>query len=691
MVQQKNQRDFPAYLFHQGTNYQAQDLLGAHMTEDGTTEFLTWAPHAKAVSVVGGFNDWGRGQQWPMERITDQGLWQGSVPGLSEYDTYKYLITGPDDIQRFKADPYAFHTETRPGNASKLYRLEGYQWQDDGWMKRRASFAPNSSPVNIYEVHLGSWRTYPDGTPYDYRKLAEELVPYVAEMGYTHVELMPVTEYPYDGSWGYQVTGYFAPTSRYGTPKDFMHLVDAFHQAGIGVIMDWVPAHFPKDEHGLCEFDGGYCYEYADPRKMEHRGWGTRVFDYGRCEVQSFLISSALFWVEKYHIDGIRVDAVASMLYLDYDRRDGQWSPNAFGGRENLEAVNFLKKLNSAILSAHPQVLMIAEESTAWPMVTKPDYVGGLGFNFKWNMGWMNDVLAYLSTDPYFRSYNHDKLTFSMMYAFSENYILPISHDEVVHGKCSLIGRMPGDYDQKFAGARAFLGYMMSAPGKKLNFMGTEFAQFIEWNFQQQLDWMLLGYDNHRQLHDYVRELNRFYKENPALWQIEDSWEGYQWIDANDSSRNMISYVRTDEAGKQVVVVVNFAPVAWEGCVIGVPDASSYTVALSSDEARFGGSGKDPGRLKVDKKTPCHDFQQSITLDVPPMSALYLVGRPRPKRAPKAEEKAPKTTAKAEKAKAEAEKPKRATKAKAAAEKAPKTTAKAEKPKKAPRAPKQKP
>lgn len=385
-------------------------------------------------------------------------------------------------------------------------------------------------------------------------------------------------------------------------------------------------------------------------------------------------------------MDGLRVDAVSSMLYLDYGRQDGAWMPNIHGGKENLEAIEFFQQLNTAVFAAHPDVLMIAEESTAWPMVTKPDYVGGLGFNFKWNMGWMNDVLAYLSTDPYFRSYNHDKLTFSMMYAFSENYILPISHDEVVHGKCSLIGRMPGDYDQKFAGARAFLGYMMSAPGKKLNFMGTEFAQFIEWNFQQQLDWMLLGYDNHRQLHDYVRELNRFYKENPALWQIEDSWEGYQWIDANDSSRNMISYVRTDEAGKQVVVIVNFAPVAWEGCVIGVPDASSYTVALSSDEARFGGSGKDPGRLKVDKKTPCHDFQQSITLDVPPMSALYLVGRPRPKRAPKAAaEKAPKTTAKAEKAKAEAEKPKRATKAKA--EKAPK----AEKPKKAPRAPKQKP
>ena len=636
MLQDQNDRDFPAYLFHQGTNFQSQDLLGAHMVEGDITEFLTWAPHARAVSVVGDFNDWGRGEPlYPMEKLTNEGLWRGRVPGLKEYDAYKFLITGPDGAQHYRADPYAFHAETRPGTASKLYRLEGYQWGDGEWMAQREKFVPNRSPINIYEVHLGSWRTYPDGAPYDYKKLAEELVPYLAGMGYTHVELMPVTEFPYDPSWGYQVTGYFAPTSRYGAPKDFMALVDAFHQAGIGVIIDWVPAHFPKDEHGLCEFDGGCCYEYADPRKMEHKGWGTRVFDYGRCEVQSFLISSALFWVEKYHIDGIRVDAVASMLYLDYDRRDGQWSPNAFGGRENLEAVNFLKKLNSAILSKYPQVMMIAEESTAWPMVTKPDYVGGLGFNFKWNMGWMNDVLAYLSTDPFFRGYNHDKLTFSMMYAFSENYILPISHDEVVHGKNSLIGRMPGDYGLKFAGVRAFLGYMMSAPGKKLNFMGNEFAQFIEWNSEQQLDWLLLDYDSHRQVRDYVREINRFYRDNPAFWQIEDRWDGYQWIDAGDSARNMISYIRTDEAGRQVVVVVNFSPMTWEGCVIGVPDAASYSVVLSSDEARFGGSGRDQGRMKVDKKTPSHGFDQSITLDVPPMSALYLAGRPRPKRTPR--------------------------------------------------------
>ncbi len=635
MVRKENDREFPTYLFHQGTNYKAQELLGAHMAEDAT-EFVTWAPHAQSVCIVGDFNDWGKGERYPMTKLTEEGLWQGRVAGLSEYDTYKYLITGPDGMERFKSDPYAFHTETRPGTASKLYRLEGYQWGDEKWLQRRAASAPNSSPMNIYEVHLGSWRTYPDGTPYDYRKLAEELVPYVAEMGYTHVELMPVTEYPYDGSWGYQVTGYFAPTSRYGTPKDFMYLVDTFHQAGIGVIMDWVPAHFPKDENGLCEFDGGYCYEYADSRKMEHRGWGTRVFDYGRCEVQSFLISSALFWVEQYHIDGIRVDAVASMLYLDYDRRDGQWAPNVYGGRENLEAVSFLRKLNSAILSVHPQVLMIAEESTAWPMVTKPDYVGGLGFNFKWNMGWMNDVLSYLSTDPYFRSYNSSDVCSSDLYAFSENYILPISHDEVVHGKCSLIGRMPGEYEQKFAGARAFLGYMMSCPGKKLLFMGSEFAQFIEWNEKQQLDWLLLDYDAHRQMQDYVRELNRFYKENAPFWQIEDSWDGYQWIDPSDGNRNMISYIRRDEDGKEIVVIVNFAPVAWEDCVIGVPDAVSYKAVLSSDEARFGGKGSDLGAMKVDRKTPCHGFPQSITLTVPPMSTLYLVGKPRPKRAPKA-------------------------------------------------------
>ena len=640
-----NEQDFPAYLFHQGTNYKAQELLGAHRVDADTVEFTTWAPHAQSILIVGEFNQWGQGEQFPMKKLNDEGLWQGRVTGLQEYDTYKFLITGPDGAEHFKSDPYAFHTETRPGTASKLYTLEGYQWGDGKWLEHRDAAPVNASPMNIYEVHLGSWRTYPDGTPYDYNKLAEELVPYVRDMGYTHVELLPVTEYPYDGSWGYQVTGYFAPTSRYGAPKDFMHLIDAFHQAGIGVIMDWVPAHFPKDENGLCEFDGGYCYEYSDARKMEHRGWGTRVFDYGRCEVQSFLISSALFWIEQYHIDGIRVDAVASMLYLDYDRRDGQWAPNVYGGRENLEAVAFLRKLNSAILSDHPHVLMIAEESTAWPMVTKPDYVGGLGFNFKWNMGWMNDVLSYLSTDPYFRSYNHDKLTFSMMYAFSENYILPISHDEVVHGKCSLIGRMPGEYPQKFAGARAFLGYMMSCTGKKLLFMGSEFAQFIEWNYEQQLDWLLLDYDAHRQMQDYVRELNHFYKDHPAFWQIEDSWDGYQWIDANDSSRNLLSYIRKDEAGHEIVVLANFSPVAWEDCIIGIPDAVSYTVALSSDEARFGGSGNDLGVMKVNRKVPCHGFQQSITLTVPPMSTLYLVGKSRPKRTPKTETAAKKTSA----------------------------------------------
>ena len=637
MARKKNDRDFPAYLFHQGTNYKAQELLGAHMVGEDTAEFLVWAPHAQKVGVAGDFNCWD-GSADPMTKVTEEGLWYGRVVGVKEYDSYKFQITTADGRTLYKSDPYAFHTETRPGNASKLYRLEGYQWNDGAWMKRRESADFHASPVNIYEVHLGSWRTYPDGNPFDYRKLAQELVPYVKEMGYTHVELMPVTEYPFDGSWGYQVTGYFAPTSRYGTPKDFMYLVDCFHQAGIGVIMDWVPAHFPKDENGLCEFDGGYCYEYSDPRKMEHLGWGTRVFDYGRCEVQSFLISSALFWVEQYHIDGIRVDAVASMLYLDYDRKEGQWSPNIYGGKENLEAVDFLKKLNSAVLTGHPHVLMIAEESTAWPMVTKPDYVGGLGFNFKWNMGWMNDVLSYMSIDPYFRSYNHDKLTFSMMYAFSENYILPISHDEVVHGKCSLINKMPGEYDQKFAGMRAFLGYMMSCPGKKLLFMGSEFAQFIEWNYQQQLDWMLLDYESHRRMQDYVRSLNEFYKNNAPFWEIEDSWDGYQWIDANDANRNMISYIRSDSAGNRVVVICNFAPVTWEGCVVGIPDAASYAPVLSSDEARFGGSGREIGRLRVNRKKPCHGFDQSITLDVPPLTTLYLVGRPRPKRAPKAAE-----------------------------------------------------
>ncbi len=612
-------QELPVYLFHQGSNSHAYELLGAHLKTDESAEFCTWAPHAQAVSVVGDFNNWEPGKN-PLIRLNEQGLWGGKVRGVHQYDCYKYAITTEDGGTLFKADPYAFHTETRPGDASKLYRLEGYRWHDSAWMKKRPAVNASSAPINIYEVHIGSWRTTEDGGFYDYRRLAEELVPYVKEMGYTHVELLPVTEYPFDGSWGYQVTGYFAPTSRYGTPHDFMALVDAFHKAGIGVIMDWVPAHFPKDAFGLASFDGGYCYEYSDPAKMEHKEWGTRIFDFGRGEVESFLISSANFWASVYHIDGIRVDAVASMLYLDYGRQDGEWRPNVRGGRENLEAVAFLQKLNSSVLSEHDSFLMIAEESTAWPLVTRPPDVGGLGFHYKWNMGWMNDVLSYAKLDPYFRSYNHDKLTFSMMYAFSENFILPISHDEVVHGKGSLLNKMPGSYEEKFAGFRTFMGYMMTHPGKKLLFMGCEFGQFIEWNYAQQLDWMLLDYEMHRKTQEYVRALNRFYKENAPLWQIEDSWDGFRWLNADDNTRSVISYYREDEAGRRLLVLCNFSPVKWENYQMGVPDAGTYRTVFSSEEERFGGAGLPDGGELLTEAKPQGQWQESVTMDVPPYS-----------------------------------------------------------------------
>ena len=630
MKKQNNPADLPIYLFKQGNNFEAYRFFGAHFDCRGGDEgvvFRVWAPHAKAVSVVGDFNSWVPGAH-PMAKL-DEGIWEAFIPGIREYDVYKFCLTTRQDELVFKADPYAFHAETRPSNGSKVYRLEGYAWNDGEWEALQKKRDPLAAPMNIYELHAGSWKLKENGDPYNYAELADELIPYIKEMGYTHVELLPITEYPYDGSWGYQVTGYFAPTSRYGTPKDFMSFVDKCHQAGLGVIMDWVPAHFPKDGFGLYMFDGEPCYEDPNPRRGEHKEWGTMVFNYGLPEVESFLVSSALYWVEQFHVDGLRVDAVASMLYLDYNRRDGEWEQNRYGGKENLEAIAFLRKLNSTVLGRYPHKLMIAEESTAWPMVSKPAEDGGLGFNFKWNMGWMNDMLSYMSTDPLFRSGNHNKVTFSFFYAFSENFILPISHDEVVHGKCSLINKMPGDYDDKFANLRTFYGYMMAHPGKKLLFMGQEFGQFIEWNEAKGLDWMLLGYDRHAQLARYVKDLNHLYLDQPAFWQVDYSWEGFQWIVPDDNAQSVIAFLRRDAKGNTVMVVCNFNPVLREGYQMGVPVAGTYRELLSSDDVAYGGSGVHNKALRS-RKAPLHGFDQSITVTLPPLSTVYF-SVPQPK------------------------------------------------------------
>ena len=631
---QGNASDLPVYLFKQGNNCEAYRYFGAHLEtragEPGVV-FRVWAPHAVAISVVGDFNSWKPGSH-PMHKVDGDSVWELFIPGMKEFDVYKYCVTTRAGDLVYKADPYAFHAETRPSNGSKVYDISGFAWHDEAWQAAQKKADVINGPMNIYEMHVGSWKMKEGNKPYNYAELADQLIPYITEMGYTHVELLPVMEYPFDGSWGYQVTGYFAPTSRYGTPKDFMSFVDKLHAAGIGVIMDWVPAHFPKDQFGLYNFDGEPCYEDPNPKRGEHKEWGTMVFDFGRNEVQSFLISSALYWLEQYHIDGLRVDAVASMLYLDYNRKQGEWEPNKDGGKENLEAVAFLRKLNSTVLGRHPHKYMIAEESTAWPLVTKPASDGGLGFNFKWNMGWMNDMLSYISLDPIYRAFNHDKLTFSFFYCFSENYILPISHDEIVYGKCSMLQKMNGQDDaERFASYRAFLGYMMAHPGKKLLFMGQEFAQKNEWNYETQLDWELLELPEHKRMEQFSQDLNRFYLEHSPLWQDDDSWQGFSWISHDDYQQSVIAFRRIDDAGKEIIAVCNFCPVQRNDYKIGVPKEGSYALAFNTDDKKYGGSGITESKFRT-LPISMHGFEQCVSLTLAPLSVIYLTFTPPKKR-----------------------------------------------------------
>ncbi len=673
--------EYDTFLFHQGTSCRAYEMLGAHITEEDGQQgvrFAVWAPNAKEVSVVGQFNNWDTRVN-PMSKIDDGEIWKVFIPGLKEGDAYKYAILpqhgGPHIM---KADPYGYYCEVAPATASRVFDMNKYEWQDGAWQEKKQRTQSYGQPMLTYEVHIGSWRRDAEGKQLSYRELADQLVNYVKDMNYTHIEFMPLCEHPYEGSWGYQATGYYAATSRFGTPDDLRYLIDQAHQAGIGVIMDWVPGHFCKDDPGLRMFDGKNLYESDNPQRADNAGWGTTNFDYGRTEVQSFLISNAIFWMDQYHIDGLRIDAVANMLYLDYGRKSGEWQPNKHGGNGNLEAIDFLHKLNETVFREYPQALMIAEESTSWPNISKPVYMGGMGFNYKWNMGWMNDILRYCSLDPIYRKWHHDKITFSMMYAFSENFVLPLSHDEVVHGKCSLINKMPGDYWQKFAGLRGFFGYWMAHPGKKLLFQGGEFGQFIEWKWDDSLDWHLPEkYEMHTKMLEYSKELNKFYVDHKEFWQIDFDWGGFEWIDCDDAEDSMISFIRRADNGDFVIVISNFTPTVRHGVRFGVPEEGIYEEVFNSDAAKFGGSNVVNELDIPSQDVPWNNKVQSIQVTVPPLATIYI--RLKKERPIEAE-----PVQKAVKAEPVAEKPeaKPAAKAKKPAAKktaAKKTTAKAEK------------
>ena len=612
-------------VFHTGDSVRAYDFLGAHLVnrnDKNGVVFRVWAPTARSVSVAGDFNNWNNEANY-MYNI-GYGVWEVFVEGVKEFCTYKYCIESEYGDRLMKADPYAFHAQTRPGQASVVYDIESYSWNDSEWFNKRKENNISSSPMNIYEIHAGSWRKYPDGNFFNYQKLADELIPYLKEMHYTHVQLMPIMEYPYDGSWGFQTTGYYAPTSRYGTPSDFMAFVDKLHGEGIGVILDWVPSNFPTDDFGLARFDGSPLYESNDPKTSKRDSWGTCLFNYARFEVTSFLVSCAMFWLDKYHIDGLRIGALSSMLYLDYGKTEGEWEPNKFGGKENLDAVDFVKRLNTAVHMYHPDVMMFAEENTSWPKLTHKIEDGGLGFAFKWNMGWMNDMLHYMSLNPMWRPFNHDSLTFSFYYAFSEKFLLPISHDEVSHGKGSLIKQMPGKYDEQFAGVRAFITYMYAHPGKKLVFMGTEIGQFDEWNHEEAIQWDLLEFEKHKKLRTFFKELNKFYLDCKPLYELDTVWKGFDWIHHDDYTNSVIAFKRTDKNGDEIVSVCNFQPIRRDEYCIGVPKYGLYDEVFNSDEERFGGSGVVNGNNIKTEVMKIHGFDQGLSLTLPPLSVIYL-------------------------------------------------------------------